>query len=85
MKMKYEKPLIAVEKYALTQTIASCSTKIGFEDSGCVLNDPDAPDGFRNLAGIGYFVDEVCSFVPNIKDERDNICYHTSANAMFTS
>lgn len=86
MKKKYEKPLIAVENYVLSQAIASCSTRIGFNSSACVFDDEDAPDGFRNLAGIGCFAaDGECDFQPNIGDEHDGICYHTSANAMFQS
>ena len=86
MKKKYEKPLIAVENYVLSQAIASCSTRIGFNSSACVFDDVDAPDGFRNLAAYGYFTaDGKCYFEPVIEDVRDNICYHTSANAMFQS
>lgn len=81
---KYEKPLIAVENYVLSQAIASCEIKIGFVNSTCVLNDVDAPDGCKSLAGIGYFT-EVCEFQPEITDPNDGICYHTSANAMFQS
>ena len=86
MKKKYEKPLIAVENYVLSQAIASCSTRIGFNSSACVFDDEDAPDGFRNLANIGYFTaDGKCFFRPNIEDAHNGICYHTSANAMFQS
>lgn len=86
MKKKYEKPLIAVENYVLSQAIASCSTRIGFNSSPCVFDDEDAPDGFRNLAGIGYFTaDGKCYFKPKITDMFDSICYHTSANPMFQS
>lgn len=86
MKKKYEKPLIAVENYVLSQAIANCATKIGSLDSKCVQDDADAPDGFRNLAGIGYFTEKPnCNFQPRISDEYDNICYHTSAGAMFQS
>lgn len=84
MKKKYEKPLIAVENYVLSQAIASCETKIGFVNSACVFNDEDAPDGYRHLAGIGYFT-EACELQPKITDQNDGICYHTSANAMFQS
>ena len=84
MKKKYEKPLIAVENSVLSQAIASCSTRIGFNSSACVFDDEDAPDGFRNLAHIGCFT-EVCKFQPEITDPNDGICYHTSANAMFQS
>lgn len=86
MKKKYEKPLIAVENYVLSQAIASCSTRIGFNSSACVFDDEDAPAGFRNLAGIGYFTaDGKCYLEPKITDMFDSICYHTSADAMFHS
>ena len=81
---KYEKPLIAVENYVLSQAIASCETKIGFVNSACVLNDVDAPDGYKRLANIGYFTG-VCVLQPIGMDPNDGICYHTSANAMFQS
>lgn len=85
MKQKYEKPLIAVENYILTQSIANCSTRISATNSQCVINDPDAPDGFRNLASaFGYFAGG-CMTQPSMDSVEDNICYHTSANAMFTS
>lgn len=84
MKKKYEKPLIAVENYMLTQAIASCETKIGFLDSACVIDDVSAPDGFRNLAYGGMFTDQ-CDYAPKIGDKFDNICYHTSAAPMFNS
>ena len=84
MKKKYEKPLIAVENYVLSQAIASCETKIGFVNSACVLNDVDAPDGYKRLANIGCFTG-VCEWQPIGMDQNDGICYHTSANAMFQS
>lgn len=84
MKKIYEKPLIAIENYVLSQTIASCETKIGFSNSDCVSADDDAPDGFRNLAGSGFFTGE-CTYEPDVEDPNDSICYHTSASLMFTS
>lgn len=85
MKKQYEKPMIAVEYYQLTQSIASCSTKIGFLDSECVLKDPDAVPQMKDLAGIGFFVDGHCDIFPEGTDGADGICYHTSANAAFNS
>lgn len=84
MKKTYEKPLIAVENYMLSQTIATCDVRIGFDNSACVIDDQDAPNDFRNLAYTGVFTDK-CDLEPNIGDKYDNICYHTSAAAMFTS
>lgn len=86
MKMKYEKPLIAVENYMLSQTIADCGTKIGFSNSYCILTDSDADKypGIKSLAAIGYFTD-ACDFQANIKDPYDGICYHGQAATLFTS
>lgn len=88
MKKKYEKPLIAVENYVLTQTIADCGVKIGFADRYCVIDDNDAPRGFRDLASIGYFTasGSGCFFEPSSnQDGYDKICYHTQAAMLFTS
>ncbi|MBO5158436.1 MAG: hypothetical protein J6B94_02445 [Lachnospiraceae bacterium] len=58
MKMAYETPMIAVEHYELTQTIASCDVKIGFSSEECVLNDSDATWQMKDLASeMFYFVD----------------------------
>lgn len=83
---KYEKPMLAVEYYQLTQLIASCTTKIGLLDSECVKNDPDATDQMRDLAWSGFFTDKNnCSDYPEGMDSHDKICYHTNASAAFSS
>lgn len=81
------KPLVAVERYELTQAIASCTTKIGFLDSGCVKDDPDATSQMKNLAWSNWFVDaKNCpEGYPEGMDKYDSICYHTNANAAFNS
>ena len=84
MKKQYEKPTLAVEYYQLTQAIAACVTKIGFLDSACVKQDPDATNQMKNLAWQGYFVSG-CDQVPTDMDQNDSICYHTNANAAFNS
>lgn len=86
MKMPYEKPMMAIERYELTQTIASCATKIGFLSSECVKNDPDATNQMKDLAWSGFFTDvNNCDDYPEGMDEFDSICYHTNANAAFSS
>lgn len=85
MKKQYEKPTLAVEYYQLTQAIAACVTKIGFLDSACVKQDPDATNQMKNLAWDGYFVQGHCKKYPTGMDADDGICYHTNANAAFTS
>lgn len=84
MKKQYEKPTLAVEYYQLTQAIAACVTKIGFLDSACVKQDPDATNQMKNLAWEGYFMTG-CDQVPTDMDQNDSICYHTNARAAFNS
>lgn len=85
MKKPYEKPMFAVEYYQLTQAIAACATKIGFLDSACVLRDADSTRMMKHLASSGYFMEAKCVEVATGMDEHDQICYHTNANAAFTS
>ena len=85
MKKTYTKPLLAVAHYELTQTIASCATKIGFLDSECVQKDPDAPDLMKDLAYDNWFNEGYCSISAEGMDGYDLICYHTSNNAAFNS
>ena len=86
MKKHYEKPLVAIEYFELTQTIASCNIKIGFLDSACVRNDPDATSEMKNLAMQFYFASGTCakSYGPGA-NPNDGVCYHTNLNAAFNS
>lgn len=84
MKMPYEKPMMAIERYELTQSIATCSLKIGFLNSECVINDSDAPPSMKDLAWDEYFVQDACGNVPTT-DGDDGICYHTSVTMAFNS
>jgi hypothetical protein len=88
MKIKYEKPLVAVERYELSQAIAGCITKIGPNGSNaCIRTDPDTPGAMRSDANRGYFADNTClpMFIVNQGAMYDGICYHTQANATFPS
>lgn len=81
---------MAIERYELTQAIASCALKIGFNDRLCVLKDADAQGlyGMLNLAASGFFTAEGCfGNCPSDRtgEDEDGICYHTLANAAFTS
>ena len=61
MKLKYEKPLAAVERYELSQSIAGCITKIGPNGSNsCIRTDPDTPPQMRQMAIAGWFADYTC-------------------------
>lgn len=90
MKKKYVTPMIAVEHYELTQTIANCSVKIGFVDSECVLSDPDAPGRMKNMAKVSFFHSSMsgydgCSMLATGTSFEDGICYHTSTSMTFNS
>lgn len=94
MKKTYTKPQFMVEQFALTQQIASCAyLKIGFGDSACVLNNPDASDALvpgyyesvYSLALANYFADGYCAKVPEFSKDNDLLCYHTMTNMAFTS
>ena len=85
MKKTYQKPEMAVEYFELTQSIATCSTKINFTDSECVKRDPDSTNQMKDLAWEGFFNEGSCVDYPIGMDEFDSICYHTNANAAFSS
>lgn len=84
MKIAYEKPMVAVERYELSQTITACITKIGLMDSACVLTDIDAPREMKSLAVGKWFTSQCDNFMRG-GQSSDGICYHTNANAAFKS
>lgn len=85
MKKAYQTPEMAVELFELTQSIASCDTKIGLLDSECVINDNNSTDDMKDFAYIGWFLSGSCSESAEGMDGYDSICYHTNANAAFSS
>lgn len=89
MKKTYIKPVLAVEHYELTQTIATCITKVGFADANCVRKDPDV-NGDAYLLGLMSAMPTLFAGGCEHNGLTDNgdyngICYHTSVNAAFTS
>ena len=85
MKKQYIKPMIAVEYYELTQSIASCAIKIGFVSSDCVKKDPDATPHMKEMAWSEWFIEGHCVVPAVDMDPEDGLCYHTNANAAFNS
>lgn len=96
MKKQYQKPVFAVEEFALTQQISACAyLKIGFNTSACVTDNKDQSDklvpGYGELYGlakIGYFwapAPNGCEINGSFATESDLLCYHTLANMAFTS
>lgn len=87
MKLKYEKPLIAVEQYALSQAIAACPTQVGYNDNNCIAKDEDVPPLMQELAAAGVFGEGRC--VPGMEsmgmDDFDGVCYHTNTSLLFCS
>lgn len=85
MKKPYEKPLLAVEQYSLTQSISSCENiKINSVSSGCVIADPDSTLAMRNLAHRNGFLGTACA-IDLSGLMYDGVCYHTNVNSAFTS
>lgn len=88
MKMKYEKPLVAVERYELSQSIASCAIKVGPNGSnGCIKDNGQGLGGMWSMAYAGYFASVTggCDWVASIGQDFSGVCYHTQANAAFVS
>lgn len=85
MKKTYQAPEMAVEFFAMTQSIASCDTKIGYTDSQCVLNDGSSTDQMKDFASMGWFLSGYCTEHAENMDGMDGICYHTNANSAFSS
>lgn len=84
MKKPYQKPLLAVEHYSLTQSVSSCTgIKINFVDALCVLRDPHATNTMKNWAQRNGFLSSCPRDLSG--DKYDSICYHTSINAAFSS
>ncbi len=85
MKKPYGSPKIAIERFVLTQHLASCSgIKISLLDMDCVSKDPDAPPFMKDMAEFGVFMDG-CAAPPTGLDQEDGICYNTSVIMAFSS
>lgn len=87
MKMKYEKPAVAVDRYELSQAIAGCSgIKVSLESSQCFLSDADVPANIKAYAANGWFTASgECSIKVISGVTYDGVCYHTQVNGVLTS
>ena len=84
MKKQYQKPMVAVEHYLLTQSISSCSgIKINSVNTDCVLGDPDSTNAMINWAHHNGFLGPCQRDLSGY--QFDGVCYHTSVNAAFSS
>ena len=90
MKMKYEKPMAAVDLYELSQSITACHIKVGLMRSDCFLNDSDVPAEMKAFAAQGWFVNadhcEIYTVAGTTYDGMfDGMCFHTQANGALIS
>lgn len=85
MKMKYEKPMVAVDRYELSQSIAGCGIKVGSADSMCFLRDPDVPNAMKSFAYHGWFASQSCAYRVIAGNDYDGFCFHTQANSALNS
>lgn len=86
---KYEKPIVLIEHYALTQTIAACTgikilSPSGIVTSADVMKNPDSTIIMKTFARQGGFLGG-CEWNLTGETGNDGICYHTNINAAFTS
>ncbi len=86
MKMEYKKPMVAVEHYKLSQSIAACVIQINSLVNACVVRDEDTPPEMRSIAYVfpEYFSVDCAINAAHIQD-NDKICVHTQVSAAFTS
>lgn len=83
---KYEKPAVLVERFSLSESLASCSTyRVNFLDANCVTAREDSlPPEMIYLATSGYFMSGYgCE--PDKRPTDGAVCYFTSTNMAFTS
>ena len=94
VRKNYEKPLLSIEYYALTQSIASCSgIKIASSTPGQmpspqdIIADPDATNAMLAAIRRGGFLgpDLGCRITMTGRTDTDGVCYHTNINAAFNS
>ena len=88
MKMKYEKPMVAVDRYELSQAIAGCNAiKVCLEGNACFLRDPDVPAITKAYAANGWFTSSAkdCLIKTVNGVTYDGICYHTQVNGALVS
>ena len=84
MKKAYQKPMVVVENYQLTQSIASCGNIVSLYDSGCILTS-GLPSQWKDFATLGYFMEGYCDYFFVGMDKFDGVCYHTNAGNPFNS
>ena len=84
MKRIYEKPVLLVERFALTQMLSSCSVLINIADSACVLADDDSTLRMKSMALYGYYL-EGCDLHRTGVDYEDGVCILTATNTVFSS
>lgn len=96
MKMKYEKPMVSVDQFKLSQAIAGCSINVAYTGSLCFLTSSEALEATKALASIGYFTEQgncvatmdagvTFDKYGNPSNNYDGICIHTQVNGAIVS
>lgn len=85
MKKQYKSPELLVERFELTQHLASCGISLNAIEIACVLNSASATPEMKDLAIQGYFA-EGCPRQPVIgPDNYASFCYVTASGLTFGS
>jgi hypothetical protein len=85
MKKKYERPVIEMERFQLSQQISSCGAiRINLTNAACVLESASATDEMKRLAYAGFFMDG-CFLQATGMEDSDGFCVMTNVNVAFSS
>ena len=85
MKKKYERPVIEMERFQLSQQISSCGAiRINLANAECVLESASATDEMKSLAHVGFFMDG-CKLQATGMEDNDGVCVMTNVNVAFSS
>lgn len=84
MRREYEKPQIMVEKFSLTEAVASCDVSVNLTtDGGCSKNDGGVDNWAASFPGI---FSGGCANSPDADTSYGEYCYFTSSGtSVFSS
>ena len=87
MKQTYVKPSIIVERFALTQSIASSCGVVGGSTLGKPTHQSKEVCGWELMNGLVLFVDAVSACTKDVEPDAkvDGVCYNNPDGAMIFS
>lgn len=82
---KYEKPMIILEHYELSQNIADCAWEMNNNADGTCTGTPDQGFFFGTMNGTLFNTEKACTY--KVDDGYEEYCYQagTSGYTLFRS